>query len=198
MARNSSQTRIIESASLLFHQYGFDVVTVDQICHDSSSAKGSFYHFFSSKEDLAVKLLDNLWESNELALEKTFSKDKPPLEQIRDELHRVYSQARASREKTGQINGCAMGVLASSLSSRSEKIRKRASFLYNHTRQFYLASFEQAQSEGDLRADFDASELADTMLVIVQGIHAMGRTFNSPTKVKRLVNSAFSVLVGNN
>jgi len=70
---------------------------------------------------LAVKLLDNLWVSNELALEKTFSKDKPPLEQIRDKLHRVYSQARASREKTGQINGCAMGVLASSLSSRSSR-----------------------------------------------------------------------------
>ena len=198
MARNSSRPRILESASQLFHQYGFDVVTVDQICQDSNSAKGSFYHFFASKEDLAVQLLDSLWESNELALEKTFSKDKPPLEQIRDELHRVYSQARASREKTGQINGCAMGVLATSLSSRSEKIRKRATFLYNHTRQFYLAAFEQAQSEGDLRADFEASELADTMLVIVQGIHAMGRTFNSPTRVKRLVNSAFSVLVGNN
>lgn len=197
MARNSSRTRILESASQLFHMHGFDVVTVDQICQDSNSAKGSFYHFFSSKEDLAVQLLDNLWERNELALEKTFSKDKPPLEQIRDELHRVYTQARSSRERTGQINGCAIGVLAMSLSSRSEKIRKRASFLYNHMRRFYLASFEQAQSEGDLRADFDTAELADTMLVIVQGIHAMGRTFNSPAKVKRLVNSAFSVLVGN-
>ena len=195
--KENSRSRILESASHLFHQHGYDVVTVDQICEDSNSAKGSFYHFFDTKEDLAVQLLDKLWEANELALEKTFAPEKPPLEKIRDELHRVYTTARTSREKTGQIGGCAIGFLASSLSPRSERIRKRAIFLYNHMHQFYLSAFQQAQSDGDLRADIDPRELADTMLAMVQGIHTMGRTFNSPARVRRWVNASFAILVGN-
>ena len=99
----------MSSANSLFHQHGYDVVTVDQICADSNSAKGSFYHFFGSKEDLAIQLLDDLWNEVEAAMEETFRSDKPPLEQIRDELHRVYTSARISRERTGHINGCAIG-----------------------------------------------------------------------------------------
>ncbi len=137
--RESSRPRILNSADELFHGHGYDAVTVDQICEHSGSAKGSFYHFFRSKEDLAIALLDDLWQDSLQSLERTFSTDRQPLEQIRDELHRVYTSARHSRERSGRVNGCPIGFLAATLSSRSDKIRARSAFHYNHMRQFYLA-----------------------------------------------------------
>jgi TetR/AcrR family transcriptional regulator, transcriptional repressor for nem operon len=192
--KENSRVRILRSANKLFHQHGYDAVTVDQICTDSSSAKGSFYHFFDSKEDLAIALLDDLWNNIEAAMEKTFAIDKAPLAQLRDELQRIHTQSRSSREKTGHINGCPIGFLATTLSSRSEKIRKRASFIYNHMRQFYLTAFEDALDAGELPQEKDPAELADAMLAMVQGIHLLGRTFNSPTRVKRMVNASLTML----
>ena len=62
-------------------------------------------------------------------------------------------------------------------------------------RQFYLSAFEAASATGELSSEQDPAELADAMLAMVQGIHVLGRTFNSPTRVRKLVNSAFAVLI---
>lgn len=193
--RESSRTRILRSADRLFSEHGYDVVTVDQICADSNSAKGSFYHFFRSKEDLAVQLLDDVWQGIVKAMDKTFAPDRAPLVQIRDELHRVYSSARSTRERSGLVTGCPMAFLAMTLGARSEKIRKRTTFFYNHMRQFYVSAFEQAQASGSMKRDRSPDELADAMLALVQGLHLLGRTFNSPTRVRRMSAAAYRILI---
>ena len=193
--KESSRSRILESAERLFAEQGYDVVTVDEICAHSNSAKGSFYHFFRSKEDLAVQLLDEVWQGIEQTMEKTFSPERPALEQIKGELHQVYSSARISRERSGLVTGCPMAFLAMNLGARSERIRKRTTFFYNHMRQFYLGAFEHAQQSGSLKRDRTPEELADAMLALVQGLHLLGRTFNSPTQVRRMSTAAYRALI---
>ncbi len=57
-----------------------------------------------------------------------------------------------------------------------------------------LGAFERAQQEGALSPNQDAADLADAMLAMIQGIHMLGRTFNSPARVRRMVNAAFAIL----
>lgn len=91
---------------------------VDQIGEASNSVKGNFYHFFDTKEDLPDQVLDNLWGSNELVLEKTFSRVKPLLGHIRDKFHRVYTMVmkyKSPQRKYRHMQG----------SSSTKKLRKR-------------------------------------------------------------------------
>lgn len=57
----STRDRIIDSATVLFWRHGYNAVTVDAICEAADRPKGSFYHAFSSKEELLTAAIKNLW-----------------------------------------------------------------------------------------------------------------------------------------
>ena len=60
MQQRSEETRarIIESASKLFSNRGYNAASVDDICAEAGISKGAFYHHFESKQALFLALLD--------------------------------------------------------------------------------------------------------------------------------------------
>ncbi len=180
---------IISGASQLFLLHGYDGVTVDEICALTNSAKGSFYHFFQSKEDLAIQLVDEVWRQTESRMEETFAADKPPLDRIRDELTYIYSDAYILQNRSRQYTGCPIGTLSVTFSDKSPKIRKRVNFALNHIRHFYIQAFVDAQEAGAVSSDQNPAQLADLLFVTVQGVGIVSRSYNSQAKIKRLVDS---------
>lgn len=183
---NRRQT-IIDGASQLFLLEGYDGVTVDKICAHTNSAKGSFYHFFESKEDLAVQLINDVWRRTEERMQETFSEEKPPLKRIRDELNYCYEGDFTVLGTAKYLTGCPIGTLSLSLGNKSDRIRRRVNFAFNHMRHYYLTTFSEAVERGDIGGD--PASMADLMLVTIQGLGVMGRSTNSPAKVKQLVKA---------
>ena len=67
MKKNSNDTksRIVSAAWKLFYQYGYANTTIDEIAELSQTSKGTFYHYFTSKDDLLSSLsylFDNKYE----------------------------------------------------------------------------------------------------------------------------------------
>jgi len=59
MGRTSdTRERLLEAAIDLLWASSFGAVSVDQICEGAGVKKGSFYHFFESKIDLAIAAYD--------------------------------------------------------------------------------------------------------------------------------------------
>ena len=54
-ARNT-RSRIVSAAWELFYENGYDSTTVDDIVDRSETSKGSFYHYFASKDALLSSL----------------------------------------------------------------------------------------------------------------------------------------------
>jgi len=52
---NETREKIYNTAFKLITERGFDNITVDEICMESGVAKGSFYHYFKSKDDIVVE-----------------------------------------------------------------------------------------------------------------------------------------------
>lgn len=52
---NETREKIYNTAFRLITDRGFENVTVDEICSESGVAKGSFYHYFNSKDDIIVE-----------------------------------------------------------------------------------------------------------------------------------------------
>lgn len=50
--RQSTKSRIIKAAWNLFYKNGYDETTVEDIINASKTSKGTFYHYFKSKEGL--------------------------------------------------------------------------------------------------------------------------------------------------
>ena len=54
--QNNTKGKIVSAAWKLFYEQGYDKTTVDDIVEASGTSKGSFYHYFESKESLPASL----------------------------------------------------------------------------------------------------------------------------------------------
>ena len=55
-SQNNTKGKIVSAAWKLFYEQGYDKTTVDDIVEASGTSKGSFYHYFESKESLPAPL----------------------------------------------------------------------------------------------------------------------------------------------
>lgn len=67
---HNTKSRIVTAAWQLFYEQGFDRTTVDEVVELSGTSKGSFYHYFSSKEALLGSLA-HLFDEKYIELEPT-------------------------------------------------------------------------------------------------------------------------------
>ncbi len=66
----NTKGKIVDAAWKLFYEQGFENTTVEEIIIESKTSKGSFYHYFQSKEDLLGSLAD-LFDEKYTALSET-------------------------------------------------------------------------------------------------------------------------------
>lgn len=52
----SAKKKIVSAAWKLFYEQGYNDTTIDDIVSESGTSKGSFYHYFSGKDDLISSL----------------------------------------------------------------------------------------------------------------------------------------------
>lgn len=79
--KNQTKSRIVSAAWNLFYQYGYDNTTVDDIVEASHTSKGSFYHYFESKDAL-MGSLSYLFDEKYDELQMTLDPSLDPLEKL--------------------------------------------------------------------------------------------------------------------
>ncbi len=68
----STKGKIVDAAWKLFYEYGYEDTTIDAIVEESGTSKGSFYHYFDSKDALLgslAYLFDEKYEELALVLD---------------------------------------------------------------------------------------------------------------------------------
>lgn len=74
-SNNQTKSKIVSAAWQLFYDQGFDNTTVDEIIRLSGTSKGSFYHYFESKDSL-IGSLAYLFDEKYAELEKQLDNSK--------------------------------------------------------------------------------------------------------------------------
>src|SRR5579864_9180367 len=76
---------IIDKAAQIVHRKGFASTTVDDILAAAGVGKGNFYHYFRSKDELGVAIIDDIaaW-LNGAEVDELFSTAKAPLQRLSD------------------------------------------------------------------------------------------------------------------
>ena len=80
-ARKQTKSRIVSAAWNLFYQYGYDNTTIDDIVEASHTSKGSFYHYFESKDAL-LGSLSYLFDEKYDELQETLDPSLSPLDKL--------------------------------------------------------------------------------------------------------------------
>ena len=84
MGRNSdARDRLLAAADTLFRDRGFSAIGVAEICSVADVNKGSFYHFFESKQALLLEVIEASWDETGMLASWETPPPVSPVEQLR-------------------------------------------------------------------------------------------------------------------
>lgn len=144
----SKKDAILRAGRTLFLRHGIRKVRVEEVCADAHVSKRTFYKYFRNKNELAVAVLGDLFESSRARLEAVLELDCPIDEKLR-KIMAVKSELAAETSATfyrEAIDGStAPGQYALQEQRKWEK----------RVRRFYI----EAQASGQIRGDIDIEVL---------------------------------------
>lgn len=98
---NERQNEILDTAQRLFAKKGYEKCTVNDILNEIGIAKGTFYHYFKSKEEVLDGIIDRAAKQ---ALERAQAVVLDPELSSQEKLLRIFLALRMEDEKdTGMI-----------------------------------------------------------------------------------------------
>src|SRR4051812_8449874 len=181
MMISGSREKLIRCAQVSMMARGYSATGVDDICRDAGVSKGSFYHQFTSKEDLAIAALGDFYEAGLKNLLTIDLSDVLPERRLL-----AFLDAIAEPGLDFWKNGCLIGALASEMALTSETLQTEVSRLFSETAKALEPLIEPFVASLQDKS-LSAAGLAEHFLVVVEGAIVMSRAHNDPMKINQAV-----------
>lgn len=172
--KTDTRERLVEKAAELFLYQGYGSTGVAQILRAADAQSGSLYHFFPTKEDLLIAVLERYKEMLWPILLG------PIWERVDDPIERIFALLDGYRQmliETEYAHGCPIGNLALELSESNPKARRLIvdNFLG------WLAGIQQCllDASGRLPEESDPRQLAIFVLTTMEGAVMLARSFRN-------------------
>jgi TetR/AcrR family transcriptional repressor of nem operon len=193
MANVDTRQRLIEAAAQLVHSRGYNAVGVKEVCEAADANKGSFYHFFDSKEALMGAVLAEHRERLR-AVREALPRNARGIEQLPMMYDAAASQIVAQYEESGHVQGCPVGSVGAEIATQSETIRQAVADALDEMTSAVEELVERAVEEGDLDRGTDAKALAQRLLAYCQGAILLAKSKNDPGMMQELRNGYLQLL----
>ncbi len=161
MARKDVRSAILEKGAEIIHKKGFNHTGIQEILDAAGVPKGSFYHYFKSKEDFGLKLLD-YYAAYFINRADSLIKDKkgPPIKRLKD----FFEGFLFFFESNGCELGCPIGNLSQEMGDLSPAFRKRLEEIFLMLRSRIEEVLNELLRDGDLPGSLNACEMADFII----------------------------------
>ncbi len=174
----TTKEKLLAAALELIWRNSYGATSVDHLCAEAGVVKGSFYHFFKSKSELAVAALDAEWRERQSLMNAIFSPLVPPLERFK----RLFAwgleeQTRLLAER-GCVVGCPWFSLGSEICTQDENIRQWIAHALADCTKYYETAIRDAQAAG-LLAVSDPGPAAKVVQQYIHGALMEARIENS-------------------
>ena len=190
-----TRQRLLDSAQALIYASSYREVGVQQICNHAGVKKGSFYHFFPSKRDLALAVLDQTHAlMQDTLIDKAFARDLPPLARIDRFFVSLYDFHKQVKKNTGYVLGCPFGNIGCEMSTQDEVLRGKVDSILSAAERPFAAALKEAIARGDLPA-MDTAAAASALFAYTEGIILYAKTRNDPGLIRDLGKRALQLLI---
>ena len=181
-----TRSRIVTAAKTRFHSRSYANVGIQEICESAGVQKGSFYHFFASKRDLALAVIDEFaddWANGFVA--EAFDPALPPLERIDYLIDAAYFWQKSIKEVHGRMLGCIFGNLTLEVSTQDDILRAKLLAIFSAAQSRFKEALDQAVVDGTL-PPLDTALTAEAMLAYLEGVILLAKSQNDPELLYRL------------
>ena len=155
---NETREALIRAGLEALTKKGFVSSSIDEVLKKVSIPKGSYYHYFSSKEAFGKELLDRYISFFADKLNRHLNDDTlPPLDRLESFVH----SAIQGMERYDFKRGCLIGNLGQEMSVIPESFRSHLKEGFELWQEIVADCLLQARDAGDIDSEADCYGLAE-------------------------------------
>lgn len=166
---NKIDTReiLIDEGLKALLSHGYEGAGIGPILKSAGVPKGSFYHFFESKEAFASAVLASYCNNNQKVRTRLLldDKTKSPLGRLRDYFD-YYEKQYGSGDPTC---GCLLGNLSQSIAAHSDVLQRELHRSFTAWQDDFKAVLREARDAGELPEHLDPDETAAFLIDAYEG-----------------------------
>lgn len=155
-------------------KYGYAATSIDDICSKAGVTKGSLYHFFATKEELGLAVLNGFYEEGAARVARgAYAEMNDPYQRLLG----LFDHLEAIGPELWR-DGCLMGNFACELAESSQVIRRRVAEMFEELVDRLAPTFRPIARGGK-----EAQELAEQTLMVIEGAVVMARAYGDPNRI---------------
>lgn len=155
--RSETRSALIRAGVAILTQKGFSATGLDEILRSVKVPKGSFYHYFDSKDAFGIELIDAY---NEYFVRKLdhflLNKERKPVDRLRD----FVCDAEAGMKRYGFTRGCLVGNLGQEMGSLPESFRQQITSVFSDWQVRTAECLSEARANGDIPDTVNCAQIA--------------------------------------
>ena len=169
-ANSPTRERLLDAAEPLMLSKGFAATSVEEICEAAKLTKGSFFHYFKSKDQLGRELLKRFCAHGESLHRGFCGQEQDPLKRVYN-----YVDGAARLLQDPSTKGCLLGSFAQELCDTDPKIRECCAEGFAGWARHFGEELSRAKTKYAPKASFEPLELATYFIAILEGSLILGK-----------------------
>ena len=172
-----TREKLLQAAFQEIYRQGFQGASLDVILANAGVTKGALYHHFPDKAALGHAVIDEVVRG--FLLERWLGvlarQPGDPVSALQGML-----KVRATELTPHEVKlGCPLNNLAQEMSPLDERFRRRLKATFETWIAGFAGALERGQSEGTVRKDIDATQIAGFVVGAVEGSYGLAKTARS-------------------
>lgn len=186
-----NREKLLATAAEVFGRVGYQAASVDDILGAARVAPSNFYYHFTSKEELALEVLEGYFETSRQVIAPLFMNRKLSPTAKLEQLHRFHVQKMTENCCCG---GCPLGNLALELSDTHPGFRKRLADFFEECMAGIAAVVRQGIRTGEFRKGVDPQAAAFLLFGSIEGLILLSKSLKKTAPLERGFRQALELL----
>ena len=190
-SRRATRERLVRAGIEILTEQGFASTGIDAVLKRVGVPKGSFYHYFSSKEAFGSAVIEGYADYFARKLDRwLLDETRAPLDRLRD----FVADGKAGLRRFEFRRGCLIGNLGQELGGTHDALREPLESVFRDWQGRVTACLEQAAAAGDIAPDADCARLAEIFWIGWEGAILRAKLVRDTTPVDLFAEHFFAGL----
>lgn len=184
-----TRERLLRIGAELINTQGYNHTGINAIVQAAGVPKGSFYHYFASKEDFGLAVIDRFDAHYRSKLDTALNRPRmAPLIRLRGYLETGLAEMIDAEF----CSGCLIGNLGQELAGRHPAFRARLDQVFSGWVARFAACLDEARVRGDFANDISSAQLAEFLLAGWEGALLRAKVTHEPAPLRAFIDLFFS------